>query len=78
MTPKYFRRFGLPAGRAVREVLARDGCCNCLYLVLANYSTHKTAAIKDWLVTHLRFHLYFTPASSSWLNGVPLIPLPSV
>src|SRR6185437_8410487 len=41
ITPKYLRCFGLSAGRAVREVLARGGCCDCLYLALANYSTHK-------------------------------------
>jgi hypothetical protein len=25
---------------------------------------------KDWLLKHPRFHLYFTPTSSSWLNLV--------
>jgi len=39
-----------------------------LHLVLDNYSTHKTPAIRDWLVKHPRFHLHFTPTSSSWLN----------
>ena len=41
-----------------------------LHLVLDNYATHKTPAIKDWLVKHPRFHLHFTPTSSSWLNLV--------
>jgi transposase len=41
-----------------------------LHLVLDNYATHKTRAIKDWLVRHPRFHLHFTPTSSSWLNLV--------
>jgi hypothetical protein len=36
--------------------------------MLDNYATRKTPAIKDWLVKHPRFHLHFTPASSSWLN----------
>src|SRR6185295_12085229 len=31
---------------------------------------HKTAAIKRWLKAHSRFHLHFTPTSSSWLNMV--------
>jgi transposase len=39
-----------------------------LHLVLDNYATRKTPAIRDWLVRHPRFHLHFTPASSSWLN----------
>jgi transposase len=41
-----------------------------LHLVLDNYATHKTAEIKKWLLRHPRFHLHFTPASSSWLNLV--------
>jgi transposase len=41
-----------------------------LHLVLGNYATHKTPAIKDWLLKHPRFHLHFTPTSSSWLNLV--------
>jgi transposase len=31
---------------------------------------HKTAAVKRWLKAHSRFHLHFTPTSSSWLNMV--------
>jgi len=41
-----------------------------VHLILDNYATHKTAAIKRWLVGHPRFHLHFTPTSSSWLNLV--------
>jgi len=41
-----------------------------VHLVLDNYATHKTPAIKNWLVAHPRFHLHFTPTSSSWLNLV--------
>ena len=41
-----------------------------LHLVLDNYATHKTPAIKEWLIKHPRFHLHFTPTSSSWLNLV--------
>ncbi|MER5218592.1 IS630 family transposase [Streptomyces sp. NPDC002838] len=39
-------------------------------LVLDNYATHKTPAIKTWLIAHARFHLHFTPTGSSWLNLV--------
>jgi transposase len=41
-----------------------------LHLVLANYAIHKTPAIHQWLLKHPRFHLHFTPTSSSWMNLV--------
>ncbi len=41
-----------------------------VHLVLDNSSTHKTPAIRNWLLAHPRFVLHFTPTSSSWLNLV--------
>ena len=41
-----------------------------VHIVLDNSSTHKTAKIQRWLAAHPRFHLHFTPTSSSWLNLV--------
>lgn len=41
-----------------------------IHLILDNYATHKTAAIQRWLLRHSRFHVHFTPTSSSWLNLV--------
>ena len=41
-----------------------------VHIVLDNSSTHKTPAIKKWLLAHPRFVLHFTPTSSSWLNLV--------
>jgi len=41
-----------------------------IYLILDNYATHKTPAIKRWLLRHPRFHLHFTPTGASWLNLV--------
>ena len=41
-----------------------------LHLILDNYATHKTPAVKRWLARHKRFTLHFTPTSSSWLNLV--------
>ena len=41
-----------------------------VHLILDNYVTHKTPAVKKWLLAHPRFHLHFTPTSSSWLNLV--------
>ncbi len=36
-----------------------------VHLILDNYATHKTPAIKRWLLRHPRFHLHFTPTGSS-------------
>jgi transposase len=41
-----------------------------IHLVLDNYSTHKAPTVKRWLAQHPRYHLHFTPTSSSWLNQV--------
>lgn len=41
-----------------------------VHLVLDNSSTHKTPAIHRWLTKRPRYHLHFTPTSSSWLNLV--------
>ena len=41
-----------------------------LHLIVDNYSTHKTPAVKRWIKAHPRFHLHFTPTSASWLNMV--------
>jgi transposase len=41
-----------------------------VHLILDNYSTHKHEAVERWLNRHKRFHLHFTPTSSSWLNQV--------
>ena len=38
--------------------------------MLDNSSTHKTPAIKKWLLAHPRFELHFTPDLESWLNLV--------
>ncbi len=41
-----------------------------VHLVLDNSSTHKTDLIQRWLAKRPRYHLHFTPTSSSWLNLV--------
>ena len=41
-----------------------------LYLIADNYATHKHPAVQRWLKRHPRFHIHFTPTSSSWLNMV--------
>src|SRR5450756_2141251 len=41
-----------------------------IHLVADNYATHKHPKVQKWLSRHPRFHIYFTPTSSSWLNMV--------
>jgi transposase len=41
-----------------------------VHIVADNYATHKTPAIQAWLAARPRFHMHFTPTSSSWLNQV--------
>lgn len=41
-----------------------------LHLIVDNYGTHKHPRVQRWLKRHPRFHLHFTPTSSSWLNLV--------
>src|SRR5262245_44174841 len=41
-----------------------------IHLVLDNYGTHKHPAVKKWLAERPRYHVHFTPTSSSWLNQV--------
>ena len=41
-----------------------------VHLILDNYATHKHPNVEAWLAKHPRFHLHFTPTSSSWLNLV--------
>jgi transposase len=41
-----------------------------VHLILDSYRTHKHPNVVAWLAKHPRFHLHFTPKSSSWLNLV--------
>lgn len=41
-----------------------------VHVIVDNYATHSTPAIKRWLARHPRFHFHFTPTYSSWLNQV--------
>ncbi len=41
-----------------------------IHLILDHYGTHTHPNVTAWLTTHPRFHLHFTPTSSSWLNLV--------
>jgi transposase len=41
-----------------------------IHLILDNYATHTHPNVRAWLAKHPRFHLHFTPTSSSWLNMI--------
>jgi transposase len=41
-----------------------------IHMILDNYGTHNHPNVKAWLSKHSRYHLHFTPTSSSWLNLV--------
>jgi transposase len=41
-----------------------------IHLVMDNYGTHKTPAIRSWFARNPRFHVHFTATSASWLNQV--------
>jgi transposase len=65
ITPRHraiaFRRFLDRVDQAVPAWLDVPVICD-------NSSTHKTPAIRRWLVAHPRFQLQFTPTYGSWLN----------
>ena len=63
-----FKRFLIEIDKAVPADLDA-------HVVLDNSSTHKTPAIKTWLLRHPRFHFHFTPTSRPgstwWSDGSP-------
>ena len=43
-----------------------------IHVIADNLSAHKSQPVKDFLETHTKVHLHFTPTYSSWLNQVEL------
>jgi transposase len=41
-----------------------------VHLILDNYATHKTPAVRRWFARHPEYHVHFTPTGASWLNQV--------
>ena len=41
-----------------------------VHLVMDNYATHKTPAIRRWLAKRPHWHIHFTPTSASWINQI--------
>jgi len=56
--------------RFLRRIDAETPAELDLHLIVDNYGTHKHPRVASWIERHPRFHLHFTPTSSSWLNLV--------
>jgi transposase len=56
--------------RFLREVDAAVPAGLDVHLVMDNYATHKTQAIRTWLAKRPHWHVHLTPTSASWLNQV--------
>jgi transposase len=85
-TSSLFAALNTTSGRVIRSLHARHRAIEFkkflvkidrevpaglqVHLILDNYATHKTPAIKRWLTAHPRFHLHFTPTGASWINLV--------
>jgi transposase len=41
-----------------------------IHLILDNHGRHKHPEVKKWLAARPRYHVHFTPTSSSWLNQI--------
>ena len=41
-----------------------------IHIVMDNASSHKTKLIRAWFAKRQRWHVHFTPTSSSWINQV--------
>lgn len=54
------------------EVVAGARRVKEIHVILDNLSTHKTQAVRTFLVQHPTVRLHFTPTYSSWLNQVEL------
>ncbi len=53
--------------RVIDQVTPKE---KSIHLIADNYATHKHPKVQKWLSRHRRFHVHFTPTSSSWLNMV--------
>ena len=54
------------------EIVATQPKRREIHVIADNLSTHKTQAVRTFLLAHPNVHLHFTPTYSSWLNQVEL------
>jgi len=54
------------------DIVAMQPTRREVHVIADNLSTHKTQAVRTFLLDHPNVHLHFTPTYSSWLNQVEL------
>jgi transposase len=54
----------------LKDVVATQPPEREVHVILDNFSAHKTALVKQFLVEHPNVNLHFTPTYSSWLNQI--------
>jgi transposase len=54
------------------DIVATEPKRRQIHVIADNLSTHKTQAVRTFLLDHPNVHLHFTPTYSSWLNQVEL------
>lgn len=43
-----------------------------IYVIIDNFSAHRSQPVKRWFEIHPRFHFHYTPTHASWLNQIEL------
>ena len=54
------------------DLLAQQPAGRDVHIIADNLSAHKTRAVREFLQSHPKVHLHFTPTYSSWLNQIEL------
>lgn len=66
----YKRHRAVEFKKFLREIEGNVPDGQDVQLIMDNYATHKTPAIRNWLAKRPHWHVHFTPTSASWLNMV--------
>jgi transposase len=66
----FARHRGAEFLKFLRQIEANVPVDLAIHLVMDNYATHKTPAIRKWLLKRPRWNVHFTPTASSWINQV--------
>lgn len=68
---KCMPRHPAPEFRKFLDEVERNVPANLdIHVVMDNASSHKTKLIRAWFAERRRWHVHFTPTSSSWINQV--------
>ena len=65
--PKHRHQEWLKFLRLIDEQTPND---KDIHIIVDNYAAHQHPKVKRWMQRHSRFHVHYTPTSSSWLNMV--------